>query len=234
MTTRPIDRAVLAFLSASALAFLVASCPVVGQQRELLSPGVALARLCVSEAGWTCFDTGDGLAIHEVLLRGSARQSIRYTSFARAYAGRLFGARPHDVPRLRWIGQMNETGDAPRDWPATYTRRRRGVTTIEAHAPWATFRARWLAILARAQEIVTTNTLDDIDEWGSCERAVHDWGGWMDRDRAERMGLVEVNCDTFTSATDEAGEVVQTRIETANDFYCRPSVDSTCVQVDRR
>lgn len=207
--------------------------PARGQEPPRLTPALALARLCVSEANWTCFDTGDGLAIHEVLLRGAARQGIRYESFARAYAQRLFGARPHDVPRLRWVGQMNTAGDAPPDWPTSITRRRGGVVHVEPHAPWSQYRARWLAVLERARETVATWTLDDADEWSRCERPVHDWGGWMDRARAERIGLVPVDCDVTTSTTNEAGEVVEVRIETANDFYCRPSIDPTCVEADR-
>lgn len=217
-----------------ALAASLAVEPAASQEpRNPLTPATALARLCVSEANWTCFDTGDGFAIHEVILRGAARQGIRYTSFARAYAGRLFGARPHDVPRLRWIGQMNAAGDEPRDWPTTVTRRRRGVVTVEPHATWATFRSRWLAVLQQANEVVAEMTLDDVDEWGRCERSVHDWGGWMDRARAERIGLVAVDCDMTTLTTNEAGEVVEVLVETANDFYCRPSIDPTCVEVDR-
>lgn len=187
--------------------------------QNALTPSVALARLCISEAGWQCFDTGDGLGIHEVVLRGAARQGIRYESFARAYARRLFGARTHDVPRLRWVGELNEEGTAPASWPRTWTVRRGGVTRVEPHAPWASFRSRWLAVLARAREVTADLTLDDVDEWGVCDTPVHDWGGWMDRDRAARMGLVEVECGVTEDGT-------------RNDFYCRPSV-SDCVSVDR-
>lgn len=203
----------------AAAALLLLTVPRAGAQNQL-TPAVALARLCVSEAGWTCFETGDGLGIHEVMLRGSARQGIRYETFARAYARRLFGARPHDVPRLRWVGELNEAGTAPASWPTTLTRRSGGVVRVEPHAPWASYRARWLAVLERAREVVADLTLDDVDEWGVCDTPVHDWGGWMDRDRAARMGLVEVQCGLT-----EAG--------TRNDFYCRPSVaDCAVVDVD--
>jgi len=188
-------------------------------QDSSLTPALALARLCVSEAGWGCFDTEDGMGIHEVLLRGSDRQSIRYTSFARAYARRLFGARPHDVARLRWVGELNEAGTAPPSWPTVVTRRVRGEVRVEEHAPWAAYRERWLAVLERARVVVETMTLDNIDEWGVCDMRVHDWGGWMDRDRAARIGLVPVRCGT----TDEG---------TSNDFYCRPSVDPECMEID--
>jgi hypothetical protein len=203
-----------------ALSCLLVSLPrLEASAQNALTPALALARLCVSEAGWECWDTGDGFGIHEVLLRGSARQGLRYETFARAYARRLFGARPHDVPRLRWVGEMNEAGTAPPAWPATVTHRRGGVVHVAPHAPWLSYRARWMAVLERARTVVAEMTLDDVDEWGVCDSEVHDWGGWMDRGRAQRMGLVAVEC----GITDDG---------TRNDFYCRPSV-SECVSMDR-
>lgn len=210
--------------------------PAASQEtRNALTPAIALARLCISEADWECFETGDGIAIHEVISRGAAHQGIRYQSYARAYAGRLFGARPHDIPRLRWIGQLTPACTEPEAWPETITHRNRdGSVTVRPHARWVTFRSRCLAVFARAAEVVVEMTHDDIDEWAICERPVHDWGGWMDRARAARIGLVEVSCDTFTSTTNEqTGEVEEVRAETANDFYCRPSLDLGCVEVDR-
>jgi len=223
---RTLDNALLAALVLlGALTLTADRCPTADAQNEPLTPALALARLCVSEAGWNCFVSGDGFAIHEVMLRGSTRQRIRYETFARAYARRLFGARPHDVPRLRWVGQMNEAGTAPASWPATLTRTVRGTVRVEPHAPWSSYRARWLAVLVRAREVVADLTLDDVDEWGICDRAVHDWGGWMDRARAERIGLVPVGCGLAATETTPA--------HTRNDFYCRPSIDPTCVEVDR-
>jgi len=212
--------------------FLAADTPA-DAQNSTLTPATALARLCISEAGWECFDRGDGLGIHEVISRGAAHQGIRYESYARAYAGRLFGARPHDVPRLRWVGQLTPACAEPAAWPRTMTVRRGGVSTVVPHAPWSSFRARCLEVFEHAAQVVAEHTLDDIDEWAICEREVHDWGGWMDRARAERIGLVEVDCDRVTSTTNETGEVVEVRVETRNDFYCRPSWDEGCVAVDR-
>jgi hypothetical protein len=198
----------------------VRACGAAAQGPARMSPELALARLCVSEAGWTCWETGDGLGIHEVMLRGSARTGLRYETYARSYARRLFGARPHDLPRLRWVGQMEPSGAEPSAWPRSMTRRVRGSVRVEPHAPWSAYRARWLAVLARAREVMSELTLDDVDEWGVCDRPVHDWGGWMDRARAERIGLVPVDCGLSGGST-------------RNDFYCRPSVDPTCVEVDR-
>lgn len=69
--------------------------------------------------------------------------------------------------------------------------------------------------MVRAAEVVATYTIETIDDWSICMRPVHDWGGWMDRARAERIGLVAVDCG-----------------DTANDFYCRPSLDAGCMEVD--
>jgi hypothetical protein len=179
-----------------------------GQSQPALSPHLVLARLCVSEAGWDCFERGDGYAIHEVLLRGARRQGVGYTFFARAYAQRLFGARPHDSARLSWVSQLDERGSTPPSWPRVIASH--NGAHVVPHPSWATFRSRWLAVLERAREVVTWS-LDDIDEWGVCDGAVHDWGGWMDRDRARRLGLIKVEC-----GVDEAG--------TRNDFYARPSL----------
>lgn len=219
-----LDNAVLAVFATAALAVLAAKgCTgAAAAQNAPLTPALVLVRLCISEAGWECFDRGDGIGIHEVLLRGSARQRIRYTSFARAYARRLFGARPHDVARLRWVGQITERCDAPAAWPTTMTVRRRGVVSVVPHAPWGAYRERCLAVVERAREVVTW-TLDDVDEWGVCDTPVHDWGGWMDRARAARMGLIPVSC----GATEQG---------TRNDFYCRPGAaqsEGGCVVVDR-
>lgn len=64
-----------------------------------------------------------------------------------------------------------------------------------------------MAVLARAEEVVRRYQLDNIGVWGVCASPVHDWGGAMDRERANRIGLIEVECG-----------------ETSNDFYARPSL----------
>jgi hypothetical protein len=54
---------------------------------------------------------------------------------------------------------------------------------------------------------VADYALSDVDEWSPCDSEVHDWGGAMDRLRAERIGLIPIDCG-----------------ETRNDFYARPSL----------
>lgn len=213
------DLLLVAIITISLMVFILRGCEGIEAvaQDNPLTPAVALGRLCISEAGWECWDTGDGLAIHEVILRGADQQDLRYTSFARSYARRLFGARPHDVQRLRWVGQLTPACAEPEAWPQTTTVRRGDIISVVPHAPWSAYRARCLSVFERAREVASEMTLDDADEWAICERPVHDWGGWMDRARAERIGLVPVSCGA----------------DTRNDFYCRPSLDPDCVEIDR-
>lgn len=187
----------------SLVAFLLAALPATGQLAQPpMSDALVLARLCQSEAGWTCFESGDGVAIHEVLLRGAARRRSGYADFAMLYARRLFGTRPHSIQRLRWSGELNEEATAPSSWPPP------------PHREWARYRTRWLGVLRRAREVTATFTLDDADEWAVCDGPVHDWGGLSSRARAARIGLVPVQCGVSDT-------------QTRNDFYCRPS-DPLC------
>jgi len=196
------------FYSCSLIALTASVYEPVDAQSRSIPADLALARICVSEAGWSCFETGDGYGIHEVLLRGSERESLRYTTYARSYAGRVMGARPHEHPRLLWVMNLRADGGAPAHWPTT-----RG--NAEPHAPWSSYRQRWVEVLSRAREVVTF-TLDDIDDWGVCDDPAHDWGGWMDRERAARIGLLPVQCG-----------------DTRNDFYSRPSLNTqNTVEID--
>ena len=104
--------------------------------------------------------------------------------------------------------------------------RSHGVVTVHPHPAWSRFRDRCLAVMARAAEVVVDMPLEAVDEWSICERPVHDWGGWMDRERAAENGLIEVECVPNVDAEDEVEG-------THNDFYCRPSLDPGCVAVDR-
>lgn len=207
-----------------------------GQAAPNLTPAIALARLCISEAGWECPTSGDGLAIHEVMSRASLRNGSRYTTEARSYARRLFGARPHDVQRLRWVGELTPACSEPRSWPQTVTVTRRGVSRVVPHAAWATFRERCLEVFAWAESAVVQYPSERVEEWSICERPVHDWGGWMDRDNAENQGLVPVMCRMPEEECDEdlrQREHQPNTCGTRNDFYCRPSLDPGCVSEDR-
>jgi hypothetical protein len=172
-----------------------------------ITPALALARICVSEAGWACFETGDGMGIHEVILRGAARHRMSYAGFARSYSSAAGRERAHLTTRMRWVRELNERGEAPPSWPTQHHVRRRGVIEVRPSPPWSRYREPWLAVLARARNVVRAYSLNNIESWGVCQSAVHDWGGSMDRARAERLRLIEVECG-----------------DTRNDFYARPSL----------
>ena len=123
---------------------------------------VLLARLCVSEAGWSCWRTRDGYAIHEVIARTAARLGVSYVDAARRRAPRLLGTRQHRSARLRWVSQLDARGTEPAAWPAP------------PHQPWIDYRRRWLGVLERARLVVTL-TLDDRDEWSPCDQPPDDW-----------------------------------------------------------
>lgn len=175
-----------------------------GQSRP--DPALLLARICVSEAGWDCFDTKDGLGIHEVLLRGDARHGISYGAFARAYSKAAGRGGDNVRERTRWIREMNERGEQPPSWPAQRYVRNGDTVRIHPGLPWSQYRASWLAVLERAKEVVRRYELDNISVWGVCASPVDDWGGQMDHARAMRNGLREVECG-----------------ETSNNFYARPN-----------
>lgn len=184
----------LVFLLAIAL---FASLPPLGRHVALADSSARddaalfLARVCVNEAGWSCFETGDGLAIHEVFLRGAARQGTSYLGFARAYCARISGRRATSSARIAWTRELRADGAAPPSWPAP------------PHPGWARFREAWLHVLAEARR-VARHGLDNVDSWSPCEAPVSDWGGWIDRARAARLGLRRVACG-----------------DTRNDFYTR-------------
>ena len=135
-----------------------------------------LARLCVSEAGWSCWRSLDGYAIHEVIARTAARHGVSYADAARRRAPRLLGTAPHRSPRLLWCSQLEAHGAEPAAWPAP------------PHPPWVRYRRRWLAVLERAR-LVVTFTLDDRDEWSPCDEPPDGW-----RSPRAALGLPIADC----------------------------------------
>lgn len=159
-----------------------------------------LAQLCAHEAGWDADATGDCAAIHEVIWRGARREGMRYESFARTYARRLFTGSTSRA----YFAQLDERGREPSTWPRTRERRMgNGLVAIESVPRFSHYRWQWLELLAYAASIVDR----EPEEVSPCASPVHDWGGSMDRERAARIGLIEVECG-----------------ETRNDFYARPSL----------
>lgn len=188
------------------IALIVAECVTVSAQQRV-TPALALARICVSEANWECFDRRDGYAIHEVILRGVERHHTTYVGFARAYAGATLGARAYPASaRRQWPAELDESGSTPPHWPSTprFQTMRDGRVRLLTPLPWSNFKDRWLRVLAEAREVIQ-HTLLDVRRWSPCDGPVEDWGGDMDRHRAVRLGLIPVSCG-----------------DTANDFYRRP------------
>lgn len=136
-----------------------------------------LARVCVSEAGWSCWARHDGYAIHEATLRRMGENdSVR--AALRRYSPRATGVESTNDERLRWVSQLNERGDRPRDWPGP------------PHAGWERYRGQWLSVLERAREVVTW-TLDDRDEWSVCDESPSDWAA---PEHPPSPGLTWVDC----------------------------------------
>lgn len=161
-----------------------------------------LARICAHEAGWEADETGDCAAIHEVLWRGAMREGMSYRSFAHAYSGRAL----RGETSRRYFAYLNERGEEPAYWPRYYSRRGSdGLSHLSVVPPFSHYRRQWLELLEYARGIVGQHP-DDVSP---CASPVHDWGGSMDRERAQRIGLLEVECG-----------------DTRNDFYARPSIIS--------
>jgi len=181
----------------------LAALPTRGQER--ISDQLALARICASEAGLPR-RTDDGFAfsadcaaIHEALRYGAERRGYSWLTQARAYSGRVFDPARSD-PRA-WIAHLAPSAEQPVGWPVGTVQVRRSRQTTEIPAPvWAQYRPAWQALYAHAGEIVRGEVQHE------CSGPVSDWGGAMDRARAERLRMVEVACG-----------------QTRNTFYLRRS-----------
>jgi hypothetical protein len=164
-------------LTIGALCALLAPCaPARAVERE--PDALLLARVCVSEAGFACWESGDGYAIHEAQLVGAERDGVSWRAYARAYSPRATGSRPTTDPRLAWVSALRLDERAPQGWPAP------------PHAPWSAYRSRWAYVLDRAREVVTW-TLDDHDEWSMCSESPTDWAApW----HPPSPGLRRIDC----------------------------------------
>jgi hypothetical protein len=189
------------------------------RRRSDWTPQLVLATLTWSEAGLVCRNvdrdddrslppglecqTDDMRAIHATILRGAEIRDWSYVQFAWNYAPHVIGGRG-SIAR-EWLRELDPSGRQPPSWPLTVMRRRGDRIRSEPHAPWSAFRARFLRHYEIAGEIVAL-TLDTHSEWSPCSEAPDDWGGEMDRERAERLRLIELECG-----------------DTDNDYYRRPS-----------
>jgi len=193
------------FLSVAAVALVASVAPAVADGPRI-SDQLALARICASEAGlperrpeggWRFFD--DCPAIYAAIDFGARQTDMRWQSFARAYSRRVMN-QTITGPRA-WVAHLEASGAEPSGWPTVVTRMRRdGTASVEPHPPWRAYREAWRALYEHAGEVLAGRVT------APCEGPVSDWGGTMDRERAERIGLIDVECGT-----------------TVNDFYIRPS-----------
>lgn len=159
-----------------------------------------LARIVVHETGWE--DTGDAEAIYAVLVAGGAREGITWQAYARRYSRRLHRG---EVSR-RWAAELTEDCERPSSWPRSVTvRLEDGSLAVRPHPGWGAYVERCQAAMARVREVLAGERVHH------CEREPHDWGGRVDRARAARLGLLEIDCS--------AGDV-----ETVGDYYVRPSL----------
>jgi hypothetical protein len=159
-----------------------------------------LARIVVHETGWQ--DTGDAEAIYAVLIAGAEREGVSWQDFARRYSRRLHRG---EVSR-RWAAELTEDCAAPPSWPRMATvRHDDGSLEVRPHRGWGRYADLCRAVMVRVREVLAG------ERNHGCERTPHDWGGRVDRARARRLGLVEVDCSL--------GDV-----ETVGDYYTRPSL----------
>lgn len=114
----------------------------------------ALARLCVSEAGWN-MDVGDCPAIYAAIKNRAAVRGISWTAQARAYSGRVYDRTR--TGRRRWIAWLSPTLDRPRGWPDAAVRWERGAEL-------------WRARLEEAAKIIAGELAapcaDTVEHWG--------------------------------------------------------------------
>lgn len=162
-------------------ALLCTSLPGVAVSQARITDQLALARVAASEAGLLATD--DEIAAIAAVLRESCSECSLLTS-ARNYSGRVFDPTRND-PRA-WVAFLSPDGREPAHWPE-------GVS-------WSVHRERWLAVYEAAGRVVRGDLVH------RCPESPRHWGGAMDRERAARMRLVQIDCG-----------------DTRNDFYVLPS-----------
>lgn len=179
-----------------------ALCVTTAKAQQRMTPQLALARICASEAGlprrsddgWII--PADCAAIHAVIEAGAERTGLSYVAYARSYSTRVFDANRSDA--RSWIAHLSPRGDLPQGWPQGTVMTSNG----EVPAPqWSHYRQAWLELYEHAGLVLTGELTHE------CDGAVSDWGGAMDRERARRLGMVRVECG-----------------DTRNDFYLRRSL----------
>ena len=138
---------------------------------------LALARICVSEAGFT-LRTRDCELIYHVLLARSGTGKLEMGTM-RAYCKKSFNKGRTD--RHRWVAHLNQAGGEPRGWAET--------TTV----PWSRRRSAWLRVLEHTRDLIRRRPEnpcgDRLDHWGSkgFRRRRHLRNGWRIVDCGETL-----------------------------------------------
>jgi hypothetical protein len=163
---------------------------------EHLTEQLALGRIGASEIGLTG-TPAELAAIHEVLSNQAARHGWTLLGTMRRYSSMVFDQSRHDG--RAWVAFLRADGRAPQGWPTQVQVRRHGELVTVPHAPWGTYRERWLTLYETAGRVLRGEVTSP------CVEPVLHWGGDMDRARAEAHGLLEIECG-----------------ETRNHFYALP------------
>lgn len=116
---------------------------------------LALARICVSEAGFQTI-TDDCKFIY-LALKERSRSHLITLGMMRSYSPGVFNK--HRTDERRWIPYLNASFTEPEPWTETV-----GV-------PWAARRSDWRAVYDLAAELIRTNPSNPcgvrIDHWGA-------------------------------------------------------------------
>lgn len=166
MIQEPRDHTVANWALALILGLLLSIVPRIafGQKKELVfptDPGLALARVCVSECTWSTWCcAGVNRAIHNK----ARRRGMAPFDHLKDYSDEPFNRARTD--HRAWIAWLREDGAKPNRWPKYQRNGKR-------HPPWRNFRRLWLTMVFAARRL-----------WGSdfnpCEGEPIDWGNRED------------------------------------------------------
>jgi len=138
---------------------------------------LALARICVSEAGFT-LRTPDCELIYHVLRTRSQSGELELGTM-RAYCTKSFNKARTDSHR--WVAHLNRAGREPEGWSE--------VTTV----PWSRRREAWLRVLEHTRDLIRAHPEnpcgDRLDHWGAkgFRKRRHLRNGWRIVDCGETL-----------------------------------------------
>lgn len=172
------------------------------EKPQPVAPEVALARVWISESGWS--SEADQWGIYEVLsYRARSRDPKRIIATAKRYAGRTFPPHenphkpPHRSERQRWVNEITASCDYP---PSI------AVWGLSTQLWRQVYRGKCKKLVARARAMLAGEYRPPC----TAGTALHHWGGKMDDHRAIRvLSPVLVMCN---------GE------ESLNHFWCNPKL----------